>query len=210
MVDENVSLASEVKVTYAEDEEEQPAADVDLEAATTTSASSSNGAGLRPFLEQAGTSFRKVRDVSAAKTRALGAATVETTRSLGLGTQLAAAATLAHTQHTLAQIGSNPLETNADGQVVVKGEENDGWVTGLHANMIQLVAIAGGLAALVSMVLFQGHLIDISSLATIILAPLVFWQKMELDKLGGMVCCVCLCGRLVWFGLVCVDLAWVP
>lgn len=146
---------------------------------------------LRPLLAKAGESWRHVTEYGATKSRQVGAATVQQTRSLGLGTQVAAAAAVAHTQHTLSQIGSVPLEkTNGEAQegdvVVVKGAANDWWVTGWHAHMIQIVAVAGGLAALVTMVLLEGHLIDLASLGTLLLSPLVVWQKMQLNALGGM------------------------
>ena len=144
---------------------------------------------VRPLLGNLGTSFKQAGDATVAKSREIGDFTVTKSREIGIGTTMAAAATVAHTKHTLSQIGSNPTETTADGQVVVKGEENDFLVEGgnvLKAHGIQAVAAGGGVAALITMILLQGQLIDIASLATVILAPLVFWQKMQLNALGGM------------------------
>ena len=74
-----------------------------------------------------------------------------------------------------------------EGAVVVKGEENDHLVQGgFWSYAVQAVAVAGGLAALVAMVLTTGHLIDLASLGTMILSPLVYWHKFQLNALGGM------------------------
>jgi hypothetical protein len=120
------------------------------------------------------------------KSRALGLATVQGTRSMGTGTQMAAAATLAQTSHVIGQIGSDPVERDADGKPMIKGEGNDFFVTHLHAYGVQAVAVIAGVAALVTMVLLEGHLLDLASLGTMLLAPLVFWQKMQLKALGGL------------------------
>jgi hypothetical protein len=120
------------------------------------------------------------------KSRELGLATVQGTRSMGMSTQMAAAATLAQTTHTMSQIGSDPVERDEDGKPMIKGEGNDFFVTHLHAYGVQAVAVVAGLAALVTMVLLEGHLIDWASLGTMLLAPLVFWQKMQLKALGGL------------------------
>lgn len=111
---------------------------------------------------------------------------VDLESGLGLGTKIALASTLAKTQHTISEIGSNPLETNEAGETVVKGEGDDFFITNVHQYFIQAVAVFGGATALITMVLLEGQLIDIASLGTMLLAPLVFWQKMQLNKLGGM------------------------
>ena len=98
----------------------------------------------------------------------------------------AAATTLAKTKHTISQIGSHPTEQNEEGETVVKGEQNDYWITHVHEHGIQAISVVGGVAALITMVLLEGQLIDIASLGTMLLSPLVFWQKMQLNELGGM------------------------
>jgi hypothetical protein len=54
------------------------------------------------------------------------------------------------------------------------------------AHFVQATAVIGGMAALVAMILIDQQLLDISAFCTIVLAPLVFWQKIQLKKLGGM------------------------
>lgn len=147
------------------------------------------GTSFKQAGDAMGTSFKQAGDATVAKSREIGDFTVTKSREIGIGTTMAAAATVAHTKHTLSQIGSDPTETTADGQVVVKGEENDFLVEGgnvFKAHGIQALAAGGGVAALITMILLQGQLIDIACLATVVLAPLVVYQKMQLNELGGM------------------------
>ena len=145
-------------------------------------------AKTKEFTAATAAKSREIGDFTVTKSREIGEATLSTTRSISVGTQVAAAATLAQTQHTLAQIGSNPLEYDDEGTVVVvKGAQNDHLVTGWNAYLIQGTAVVGGGAALVAMILMASQLIDIASFCTMVLAPLVVWQKMKLETLGGMV-----------------------
>lgn len=207
MTEESGSVAADVKVTYdADPDVEAGGGDNEHPLETFKKHSAKfHEEKVRPMLDKAGDSFRKAHEIGAAKTREIGdslknlgdagaaksreigAKTVEKSRSIGIGTQVATAAAVAHTKHTFSQIGGDPTEKTADGEHVIKGEENDFLITGLIQHyFIQSLAIMGGVAALVTMVLLEGHLIDIASLGTIILAPLVFWQKMQLVALGGM------------------------
>ena len=158
-------------------------------------------AKTKEFTAATAAKSREIGDFTVTKSREIGEATLSTTRSISVGTQVAAAATLAQTQHTLAQIGSNPLEYDDEGAaVVVKGAQNDHLVTGWNAYLIQGTAVVGGGAALVAMILMASQLIDIASFCTIVLAPLVVWQKMKLETLGGMVrACVRACVH-TWIG----------
>lgn len=153
---------------------------------TTLQKSRQLGDSVRAATDSTLQKSRQIGTATVVKSRQIGTATMQGTRSLGLGTQLAAAAAVAKTQQTIASIGADPVETTPDGKVVVKGQESDAIVTSVWSHAIQVVAAAGGLVALVTMVLLEGQLIDIASLATVILSPLVFWQKMKLNALGGM------------------------
>jgi len=123
---------------------------------------------------------------ASAKTREFHAAASAKTRELSIGTQIAVAAATAKTSHTISQIGSHPLETHEDGSVKVKGEGNDGIITGVHAYGIQGLAVVSCVSALLSLVMVMAHLVDFMSLLLLVLSPLVFWQKTKLKELGGM------------------------
>uniref|UniRef100_A0A7S3LGH9 Uncharacterized protein n=1 Tax=Amphora coffeiformis TaxID=265554 RepID=A0A7S3LGH9_9STRA len=209
MTEESGSIAADVKVTYDSVPDVEAGAggkddEHPLEALKKHSAKF-HEEKVRPLLEQAGNSLRKVTeigatktreigdslkkvgDVSVAKSREIGAVTVEKSRSIGIGTQLATAAAVAHTKHTISQIGSPPVEKTEDGEQIIKGEETDWMITSfLMHHLIQSLAVLGGVAALVTFILMEGRLVDMASFITIILAPLVFWQKMQLNALGGM------------------------
>jgi len=206
--EESGSIAADVKVTYDSVPDVEAASVGEdahpLEALKERSARF-HEKKVRPLLEQAGNSLRKVTEVSAAKSRELGdslrkvgdvsvaksreigAATAEKSRSIGIGTQMAAAAAVANTKHTISQIGSPPIEKTDDGEHVIKGEENDWLITSfIMHHLIQSLSVIGGVAALTAFILMEGRLIDMASFITIILAPLVFWQKMQLNALGNM------------------------
>mmetsp|Transcript_1641 Transcript_1641/g.2354 ORF Transcript_1641/g.2354 Transcript_1641/m.2354 type:complete len:405 (-) Transcript_1641:52-1266(-) len=130
---------------------------------------------IRPALEKAGTSVRKVTEVTAQKSR-----------EISFGTQLAVAAATAHASHTVSQIGSNPLESDQGGSHKVKGESTDGFVTGFHQYGIQGLSVVAFVSGVCSMFLVVAHVVDFSSLIMMGIAPLVFWQKTKLQQLGGM------------------------
>ena len=152
------------------------------------------GESLRNFqqhvghaLERAGPSMRQMGEQVGQMVQQVGQVTAQKSRELSLGTQLAVAAATASTSHTLSQIGSHPLEADEEtGNHKVKGEGTDGLITGLHDYGVQGLSVMGFLSALVSMILIVGHLVDFSSLLTMVLSPLVFWQKTQLKALGGM------------------------
>ena len=149
------------------------------------------GPSVRQVMEKAGPSVRQAMEKVGPSMRQLGEqvgqVTAQKSRELSVGTQMAVAAATASTAHTLNQIGSNPMEQDeTTGQHKVKGEKTDGFITGIHDYGIQGLSIVGFLAAVISMILIEAHLVDFTSLLTMILCPLIFWQKTQLKSLGGM------------------------
>ena len=149
------------------------------------------GPSVRQVMEKAGPSVRQAMEKVGPSMRQLGEqvgqVTAQKSRELSVGTQMAVAAATASTAHTLNQIGSHPMEQDeTTGQHKVKGEKTDGFITGIHDYGIQGLSIVGFLAAVISMILIEAHLVDFTSLLTMILCPLIFWQKIQLKSLGGM------------------------
>ncbi|KAL7573365.1 hypothetical protein ACA910_011725 [Epithemia clementina (nom. ined.)] len=143
-------------------------------------------ASMRQVKEHVGQTLQKAGPSVRQMTQQVSQVTVQKSRELSLGTQMAVAAATASTAHTFGQIGSHPLEEAEDGRHKVKGESTDGWVTGAHEYGIQALCVIGFVSALTSMILIVGHLSDICSLLTMVICPMVFWQKTQLKSLGGM------------------------
>jgi len=136
----------------------------------------------RPALERSVDSVRHIQTAAAT----LGTRASDGTRALSAATTMAALTTYQDAQQSLANIGSSPVETTADGEVVVQGEATDAWVTALHTAPVAAVAFVGLVSGIASFVLITGRLVDIASLTVILFAPLVVLQKFKLSQLGGM------------------------
>jgi len=79
-------------------------------------------------------------------------------------------------------IGESPQ--NSDG--TIKGEETDAAVDKVKPTMVGTLALTGVVGSIVTMVFTVGHIVDIASIATIGLGPLVVFQKRKLVSLGGL------------------------
>jgi hypothetical protein len=133
---------------------------------------------------------------------------VDGTRSISLSTQIAATAAAAQVMTVVNEIGSHPLEQqhqqqqqgdgkegdegengsddSGSGGVMVKGQDNDKWITKVHERGVFVIGIAAFMAACWSFIAVVGQLSDISSLTVLLLSPTVMIQKKKLNALGSL------------------------
>lgn len=86
------------------------------------------------------------------------------------------------TKNAIESIGENPQEPDG----TIKGEESDQAITKVPVSAMDIVGITGLGSSIATMVLTQGHVVDIASLSTMLLAPYAAFQKRQLKNLGGM------------------------
>lgn len=86
------------------------------------------------------------------------------------------------TKQAIASIGENPQ--NSDGSI--KGEESDEAITAVPRSFMDIVGLTGIGSSIATMALTTGHVVDIASFSTLLLAPYAAIQKRTLRNLGGM------------------------
>lgn len=86
------------------------------------------------------------------------------------------------TKNAITSIGESPQEPDG----TIRGEDTDGAVTKVPASAMDVIALTGLGSSIATMVLTQGHVVDIASLSTALLAPYAAIQKRTLTSLGGM------------------------
>jgi len=79
-------------------------------------------------------------------------------------------------------IGESPQ--NPDG--TIKGEETDAVVEKVKPTIVDTIALTGVIGSIVTMVFTVGHVVDIASVSTMGVGPLVVFQKRKLAGLGGL------------------------
>ena len=125
-------------------------------------------------------------NITMASSSSTTAATTTSTRGVNPVTSFTVAQALQKTKEAVDSIGESPLEQDPEtGEMKVKGEETDSWISAATIPMVSLVALTGLFSGAFSFYWVVGILFDVASSMLVISSVAVVVQKRELRKLGG-------------------------
>lgn len=87
---------------------------------------------------------------------------------------------------TLSNYGKPTVRKDANGKDQVEGEDTDEAVLALTLYAVYIVAAVGLLSGVITLYFYTSWVLDFASLCLAVMAPVVAYQKLKLQRLGDL------------------------